>query len=175
LAIQGKHPNSLTLDEIIPLGFYTSITQPTTYRLTIADVQGEFLNANTVYLKDNLTNITFNLSASDYIFSSEPGEFNNRFEIVFRDQSLSVIENEITPNGLSIIELPSGQVKFVVGNDLNILSVEIIDILGRTLYNLKGNSPSEVYELSGLSQAAYMAKVTLSNGQVITKRGVKRK
>ncbi len=175
LAIQGKHPNSLTLDEIIPLGFYTSITQPTTYRLSIADFQGEFFNANTVYLKDNLLGLNFNLSASDYIFSSQNGEFNNRFEIAFRDQSLSVLENEITPNGLSIIELPSGQVKFVVGNDLNILSVEISDMLGRTLYNLKGNSPSEVYQLSNLSRAAYMAKVTLSNGQVISKRAVKRK
>lgn len=174
LGIQGKDPNSLTLGEIIPLGFYTSIIQPTTYRLSIANIQGEFLTTNTVYLKDKLLNVTFNLSASEYVFSSQPGEFNNRFEIVFRDQVLSVIENEITSNQLSIIELPNGQVKFVVENDLNIQSVEIIDLLGRTLYNLKGNNASEVYELSNLSQAAYIAKVTLSNGQVISKRAVKR-
>ncbi|MEZ4801763.1 MAG: hypothetical protein R2797_03250 [Gelidibacter sp.] len=173
-AIQGKSISSLNLDETIPLGFYTSITEPTTYKLSIADLQGEFFNSNTIYLKDNLLNVTYNLSSSDYIFSSQSGEFNNRFEIVFRDQALSVIDNEIPASGLSIIELPNGQVKFNVGNGLDILSVEIIDMLGRTLYNLKGNSPSEVYELTGLSQAAYMAKVTLSNGQVITKRAVKR-
>ncbi|MEZ4793605.1 MAG: T9SS type A sorting domain-containing protein [Gelidibacter sp.] len=173
-AIQGKNPNSLTLDEVIPLGFYTSITEPTTYKLSIANIQGEFLTTNTVYLKDNLLNITFNLSASDYIFSSLPGEFNNRFEIVFRDQALSVTDNEITPSGLSIIELPDGRVKFNVGNNLDIKSVEIMDMLGRTLYNLKGDSPSEIYDLSNISQAAYLAKVTLSNGQVITKRAVKR-
>jgi hypothetical protein len=63
----------------------------------------------------------------------------------------------------------------VVGNNLNIKAVEIIDMLGRTLYNLTGSNASEVYELSNLSQAAYIAKVTLSNGQIITKRAVKRK
>ena len=174
LAIQGKEPNSLGLDERISLGFSTSINEATTYRLSISNLQGAFLTENAMYLKDNLMGITHNLSASDYSFTSQNGEFNTRFEIVFRDQSLSIIENEITPNGLSIIELPSGHVKFVVGNNLEIKSVEIIDMLGRTLYNLKGNSPSEVYELSNLSQAAYIAKVTLSNGQVITKRAVKR-
>ncbi|MEO6347016.1 MAG: T9SS type A sorting domain-containing protein [Aquaticitalea sp.] len=174
-AIQGKNPDSLTLDEVVPLGFYTSIIEPTTYRLSLEDLQGEFLKNNTIYIKDNLTNITFNLSSSDYIFSSDQGEFNNRFEIVFRDQALSVIDNKITPNGLSIVELNDGRVKFTVGNSLDIKAVEIFDMLGRMLYNLKGNSPSEVYELSNLSQAAYIAKVTLSNGQVITKRAIKRK
>ncbi|MGJ8591240.1 MAG: lamin tail domain-containing protein [Aquaticitalea sp.] len=174
-AIQGKDSNSLNLDEIIPLGFYTSITEPTSYKLSIAEIQGVFLTSNTVYLKDNLLNVTFNLSSGDYVFSSEVGEFNSRFEIVFKDQALSVFENEISPSGLTIVELADGRVKFSVGNDLNIKSVEIIDMIGRSLYQLKGQNSTEIYELSNLSQAAYMAKVGLSNGQVITKKAVKRK
>ncbi|MGJ8591239.1 MAG: T9SS sorting signal type C domain-containing protein [Aquaticitalea sp.] len=173
-AIQGKDPNSLNLDEIIPIGFYTSITESTTYTLSIADLKGEFMNSNTVYLKDNTQNVLHNLSASAYVFSSSVGEFNERFEIVFRDTSLSVIENEIPTSGLTIVELPNGEVKFVVGNSLEIKSVEIIDLLGRTLYKLQGNGNTEIYNLSNLSQSAYIAKVTLSNGQVITKRAVKR-
>ena len=82
---------------------------------------------------------------------------------------------EIPASGLGIFELPDGRVRFSVGNNLNITSVEIIDMLGRTLYQLKGMNPTEVYELSNLSQAAYMAKVTLSNGQVITKKAVKQR
>jgi len=173
-AIQGKSPNSLTLDEVIPLGFHTSITVATLYQLSIPQWEGEFFATQTVYLRDHLLNLTHNLSTSAYSFTSETGEFNSRFEIVFKDQALSVIENEITVNELSIIELSNGQVKFSVGSGLNIYSVEIIDMLGRTLYRLKGHSNTEIYELSNLSQAAYIAKVTLSNGQVITKRAVKR-
>jgi len=173
-AIQGKNPSSLTLEEVIPLGFYTSIVAPTTYTLSIADLEGDFMSSNTVYLKDYLLNLTHNLSTSDYIFSSAPGEFNNRFEIVFQDAALSIGDNEITPNELTIFELPNGQVKFTVGNLLQIKAVEIIDMIGRSIYQLKGSESSETYDLSNLSQAAYIAKVTLSNGQVVVKRAVKR-
>ena len=53
-------------------------------------------------------------------------------------------------------------------------SVEIIDLLGRKLYRLKANGNSIIYNLYSLSQAAYIAKVELSNGLVITKKAVKR-
>jgi|GEM_PF-791883 len=174
-AIQGKNPNSLNVDEEIPLGFHSAIDTPTIFKLSIERLEGSFLSENTIYVKDKLLNIVHNLSESEYAFTSETGTFETRFEIVFRADALSVGDSEITPQELSIFELPDGRVKFTVGNDLNIESVEIFDILGRTLYNLKGNSSSETFDLSNLSQAAYVAKVKLSNGQIITKRAIKRK
>jgi len=66
-------------------------------------------------------------------------------------------------------------VTFKVSNHLNITSVKIYDVLGRLLYDLKGNSHTEIYNLSSLSQAAYIAKVVLSNGAIVTKKAVKRK
>jgi hypothetical protein len=53
-------------------------------------------------------------------------------------------------------------------------SIEIIDLLGRTVYNLNANSNIETYNLSNLSNATYIAKVKLSNGQTITKKAIKR-
>ena len=173
-AIQGKEPNSLTLDEVIPLGFYTSIEDATIYKLSIAQFEGEFFNSQTVYVKDNLLNLYHDLSASDYPFTSETGEFNERFEIVFQTQTLGVGEVDVQTNDVSIIELNNGNVKFTVGHNLTIQSVEIYDMLGRQLYNLLGSNATEVYNLNRLSQAAYIAKVTLSNGQTLTKRAVKR-
>ena len=174
LAIQGKDPNSLNLDEVIPLGFSTYINVPTIYKLSIAQLEGDFLTNNTVYLKDKLLNLYHDLSASDYTFTSETGEFNDRFEIVFQTDALSVGEQTLSNNDLSIIELANGQVKFSIGHNLSITSVEILDLLGRRLYNLKGDSATEVYNLSNLSQAAYIAKVKLSNGQTLIKRAIKR-
>ncbi|MCB0448120.1 MAG: T9SS type A sorting domain-containing protein [Gelidibacter sp.] len=144
------------------------------YKLSLAQIEGSFLTQNTIYLKDNLLNTYHNLSQSDYNFTSESGEFNDRFEIVFRAETLSVGDNEIAPNGLSIVELNDGRVKFSVNSNLTIQSVEIIDMLGRTLYQLKGTNATETYNLSNLSQAAYIAKVKLSNGQTIAKRAIKR-
>ncbi len=173
-AIQGKSPSSLSMDEIIPLGFYNAIDEATLYTISIAQFEGEFLTENKVYLKDNLLDTVHNLSNNDYVFTSEPGEFNNRFELFFNPDSLSLNDNEIDSNGLSIIELNDGDVKFSVGEQLTITQVAIFDIVGRNIYNFKGSNSEEVYNLSGLSQSAYLAKVTLSNGQVITKKAIKK-
>lgn len=174
-AIQGKHPNSLNLDEVIPLGFYTSINEATLYSLSIEQFEGEFFSNNNVFVKDNLLNIIHNLNNAPYTFTSGVGEFNERFELVFRDSFLSINEEELTSNHVSIIEHDNGEVTFKVPSQYKIQTVDIIDLLGRTVYNLKGNSSTETYNLSNLSQATYVARVTLANGQVLTKKAVKRK
>ena len=72
-----------------------------------------------------------------------------------------------------ITELQNGDVQIKVGNTHTIKHVAIIDVTGRVVYNLQGNDSIEVYDLSKLSQAAYIAKITLSNGQVISKKAIK--
>ncbi|GFZ82886.1 hypothetical protein GCM10011531_11880 [Aquaticitalea lipolytica] len=172
--IQGKASNSLTLDEVIPLGFNTSINVPTVYTLSISQFEGDFMTNNPVYLKDNVLNTIHNLSTSAYNFTSQVGEFESRFEIVFQPETLSIGENDLNANSLTIIELNDDNVKFTVSNNFDIKSVAILDLLGRTLYQFEGQSNSEVYNLSNLSNTVYIAKVELSNGQVITKRAIKR-
>ena len=66
--IQGKAPSSLNEDEIISLGFDTSIDVPTLYTLSVGQLQGDFLTNNPIYLKDNLLNKLHDLSVSDYSF-----------------------------------------------------------------------------------------------------------
>lgn len=160
--------------DVIPLGI--NITSQGNYYIGIAYIDGLFeTNNQTIYLKDNLLNIIHNLNNAPYTFTSGVGEFNERFELVFRDSFLSVNEEELTSNHVSIIEHDNGEVTFKVPSQYKIQTVDIIDLLGRTVYNLKGNSSTETYNLSNLSQATYVARVTLANGQVLTKKAVKRK
>tara|TARA_R110002049_G_scaffold90686_2_gene227108 strand:- start:30754 stop:33282 length:2529 start_codon:yes stop_codon:yes gene_type:complete len=173
-AIQGKAANSINEDEVINLGFKTTIGVATLYKLSIAQLQGNFLTENTVFLKDNLLNKTHNLSASDYTFTSEVGEFNARFEIVFNANALSTDDLILNEKLLSIVELENDDVQFRVSNDLKITSVGVFDLLGRQLYQFKGQNNTETYNLSDLSSTVYVAKVTLSNGAVITKKAVKK-
>ncbi|MCF7559725.1 T9SS type A sorting domain-containing protein [Sabulilitoribacter multivorans] len=173
-AIQGKNPNSLNEDEIVKLGFATNITVPTLYKLSIAQMHGDFLNNNPVYLKDNLLNTTHDLSASDYSFTSEVGEFNDRFEIGYSAAALSTDEFTVNSNSLRIIELDNNRVQFSTSDNLSIQNVFIYDLLGRQLYDFKGRNSTEVYTLSNLSSTIYIAKVALSNGSVITKKAVKK-
>ncbi|MDT0557890.1 choice-of-anchor D domain-containing protein [Ichthyenterobacterium sp. W332] len=174
-AIQGKDLNSIHLDEVIPLGLLTSIDQATLYTVSIAELEGDFMLNNTIYIKDNLLNVLHNLSADDYTFTSEVGEFNDRFEIVFNADALSVNENELNTSELIITELQNGNVQFLVPTNFEMKSVEIIDLLGRSIYRFKANNHTEIYDLSALSSSTYIAKVTLSSGQIINKKAIKQK
>ncbi len=173
-AIQARSSESLNKDEIISLGFSTKINVATLYTLSIAQIQGDFLTNNPVYIKDQLLNTTHNLTVSDYTFTSDVGEFNTRFQIVFSANALSTENAVFNSKVLKIIDLGSNRVQFNVSDNLSIKTVTIFDVLGRPLYNLKGHSNSETYSLSKLNDAIYVAKVELSNGAIITKKAVKR-
>jgi hypothetical protein len=171
--IQGKDINSLDNDEVILLGFKTKITESTIYSISIAQFQGDFLTNNTIYLKDNLLNKVHNLSDSSYMFTSEIGEFNDRFVVMFNNQSLSTDELFADANTLKIIDIDNDLVKFTTNNSLIIKNVSVFDLLGRQLYQFKGQNSTETYLLSGLKNSIYIAKVELSNGSVITKKAIK--
>ena len=173
-AIQGKAEHSINQDEIISLGFKTNTDASTLLTLSIDHLEGDFLTGNTIYLKDNLLNTLHDLSASNYTFTSDVGEFNTRFEIVFSANALSVNDIAADANALKISELQDDQVQFSTSNNLSIKSVRIYDLLGRQLYNLRGNRSIEVYNLSNLSSAVFIAKIELSNGATITKKAIKK-
>jgi len=174
LAIQGRNPSSLNTAEVINLGFKNAIDVPTLYTFSIFKTEGAFITENPVYLKDNLLGTTHNLSANDYTFSSEVGEFNSRFEIVFTpDEALSTKDELLNPNALSITELSNGEVAFEVGKNFSIANIAIFDLLGRQIYQLQGANSREVYNLEKLGNTPYIAKVTLTNGQVLSKKAIK--
>ena len=143
-------------------------------RLSIDHLQGDFLSSHPIYLKDNLLNSTHNLTNSDYNFTAEVGDFNNRFEILFKDEALSMGESNLENSTLRIVELDNHEVLFKTSENLIIKSLTIFDLLGRQLYDLKGHKSSETFRLSNLSNAAYVVKVQLSNGSMHTKKIIKK-
>ncbi|HEX9600767.1 MAG TPA: hypothetical protein VF985_04705 [Mariniflexile sp.] len=173
-AIQGKDANSINEDEIINLGFKSTISVATLFKLSVAKVEGDFLNCHTIYLKDKLLNKVHCLSTSDYTFTSAVGEFNNRFEIAFSDQALTVEDAFLNNNSLRIVELENDYVQFTTSNNLSIKAVSIHDLLGRQLYHFTGESTSETYKISNLNNSVFIAKVELSNGRVISKKAFKK-
>src|SRR5690606_10600949 len=173
-AVQGKDVTSLDANETIRLGFATNISAETVYTLSIAQLQGDFLTHNTIYLRDNLLDKVHNLSEADYIFTSEVGEFNDRFVVIFNNPSESIDDLVAETNTLKIIEVSDDQVTFMVYNNVTIKSVSIFDVMGRELYRFKGNSSEETYLLTNLKNSIYIARVELSNGTFITKKAIKK-
>ncbi|WP_223549837.1 T9SS type A sorting domain-containing protein [Aestuariivivens sp. NBU2969] len=170
-AIQGKNTKDLSVNEKIQLGFSTTISVPTLYTLSIAKLQGQFLEENTIYLRDKILRKTHDLSASDYTFTSEVGEFKNRFEIVFKSLGNSSPSEE---RSVSISKAYNDATVFSTADKSDIKSVKIYDFYGSLLYSLKGNASSEIYILPNLKpNTIYIAKVELSNGLVYTKKIVR--
>ncbi|WP_242133876.1 hypothetical protein [Aestuariivivens marinum] len=170
-AIQGKNTKDLSVNEKIQLGFSTTISIPTLYTLSIAKLQGQFLEENTIYLRDKILRKTHDLSASDYTFTSEVGEFKNRFEIVFRSLGNSSPSEE---RSVSISKAYNGDMVFSTADKSDIKSVKVYDFYGSLLYSLKENASSEIYMLPNLKpNTVYIAKVELSNGLVYTKKIVR--
>ena len=171
--IQGRALPFVTTD-ILPLGL--KFSQTGNYTIAIGAVDGLFESDNQIiYLKDNAMNFTHNLTNQPYEFTSETGEFNERFEIVFTPTTLSIDDNILDANTVTITELQHGDVQIKVGNAHTIKHVDIIDVTGRIVYSLTGDASTEIYNLSKLSQAAYIAKITLSNGQIISKKAIKQR
>jgi hypothetical protein len=170
MGIQGRALPFIDTDTV-PLG--VNLIQTGTHTIAINQVDGLFEAGQAIFLEDTYTNTIHNMRATPYTFHSVGGKFNDRFILRYTNSTLS-IPDVTGDTGLTIVELSNGNVKFTVGNNLSIQSVEIFDMLGRQLYNLPGSNAIEIYNLANLSQAAYVAKVTLSNGQTVTKRAVKR-
>ena len=173
-AIQCKDVNSINEDEVINLGFKTTINVATLYKLSVAKLQGAFLTNSPIYLIDNLLNKVHDLSVCDYTFTSAVGEFNSRFEIAFTNKALSVNDVQLNTRAFKIVELQDDLVQFNTNNNLTIKAVNIYDLLGRELYRFKGENTSETYRLSNLNNTVYIAKVALSDGTVVTKKAVKK-
>ncbi|MCP4054295.1 MAG: T9SS type A sorting domain-containing protein [Mesoflavibacter sp.] len=173
LSVQGKAISDLNINETIYIGFLNKIDIPTVYTISIDYFEGDFLANNTAYIKDNLLNTYHDLSANAYSFTSEVGEFNNRFEIVFTNPTLSIDQFTLNEINTTIISLTNDDVKFIAPKNLSINSVTIYDNLGRKIINLKGSEQTETYHLNTLSQSVYLAEIELSNKQKIIKKFIK--
>ncbi|MDW5289120.1 choice-of-anchor D domain-containing protein [Formosa sp. PL04] len=163
LTIQGKDLNSIHEDEKITLGFYSSIDIPTIYTLSLDDFRGAFLQENELYLEDTFLNLDHNLKDSDYTFTSEPGEHNNRFYLKFKSRSLTVEGHENTTN-LSIIQLNTDEWLFKLNsNKFKMKTISIYNYLGQHLYKFNTTSNREIYNLKTLKSGTYIASVSSTN------------
>lgn len=120
-----------------------------------------------------MLNTIHDLSASSYVFSSEAGEFNNRFQIVFKNQTLSTSNLETSKTNLEIVVLNTGYVQFSTNDNSVIKNIKIYNALGQYLFDIKANSALKTFNFTNHKSSIYFAKVTLANNRVITKKFIK--
>ncbi|WP_228853573.1 lamin tail domain-containing protein [Aegicerativicinus sediminis] len=168
LAIQGRGLNSLNEDSEIAIGFSTYITDPTIFKLSLTELKGTFLSSHPVILKDNLKGIIHDLTQSDYYFTSEKGNFNDRFSIVFANNLLNNEEVQANENSIYIHKLNHNWIE--IGTDKETISnIVMTDLLGRTILEKKANQ-NAIQLKTSTETGIYVFKISLLNGSTILKR-----
>ena len=143
---------------IIPLTIDIEQQQPLRFR--IFDIQN-FDESQGIYIHDIDNDTYVNLRNLDYELNIEPGNYSNRFEIVFTPEgTLGIDEFDVT--SLSIRQDNNNQELTVLNpTNLDVKTIELYDVSGRRVLSLPIDAVSDHYNLStvSISDGAYIVKV----------------
>ncbi len=167
--IQGRALNDISTEEVIRIGFVNNIRTPLTYRFSIAQIEGAFLNGNDVYLRDNLLDITHNLSHLDYTFTSENGEFDSRFEIVFASSNTLNTQTVDAKDGITITYANDNTFS-VLTSTSTITSLDLYDLQGKKVKRFTTQENKLDVATNTLKSGVYLSKITLSDKRTVIKR-----
>lgn len=155
-------------DKRLPVSFKSNTNA--TFKITVAEIRN-FDQANNIYLYDRETGLYYDIKNSEYEFTLPTGVYNNRFEITFKNDALSV-PNIIREN-IIVFQNNTHQLLTVSNpNLLDIKSVTLYDISGKLLFNKEklGSSNNYEFSTSSFSDGVYLVKIQSSDGQSKTQK-----
>ncbi|MBF8150545.1 T9SS type A sorting domain-containing protein [Winogradskyella sp. F6397] len=147
---------------VIPLSIDIEQQQPLRFR--IFDIQN-FDAAQGIYIHDKHNDSYTNLRSLDYELNIEPGNYTDRFEIVFATEStLGIDEFDVT--SLNVFQDNNNhQLSVQNPNSLDIKSVEIFDVAGKQILKVDYDAVKAQYNLStyGISDGVYVVNIVTDN------------
>lgn len=160
--IQGRALPFSNTDEV-PLGF--SADQAGIYTFGLTAVDGLFEADQAIYIQDLQLGITHNLKESTYSFTTDAGNYNNRFVLKFNNETLS--NDDFSTNNASVY-VNNG---IFITAKTNIKDVLIYDVVGRLVsQNRDINSNTFVEHQISKSNTPLLVHTVLDNNTtVVTK------
>ncbi|MXN92458.1 T9SS sorting signal type C domain-containing protein [Flavobacterium sp. Sd200] len=161
LAVQARP--LFTDTDVVPVGFTVAVAGE--YKLALDHSEGVFDNGQTVYIKDNTTGLTHNLTDADYTFTAEAGTFNGRFQIVYTTQALGNQDPVLNP--ASVIVYKSENVLNINSATAQINAVAVYDVHGRKLYSSTNINKNDVAILGlQVSNQVIIIEISTEKGTV---------
>ena len=162
-SIQGR-ALPFDINDQVPIGINAPIQGE--YTIGIAAVDGLFNNQN-IYLKDNLLDITHDLKASPYHFTSPSGVINDRFKIIYIENALGTTHPTFD-NSIKVITNDSVTVS---SSNLQMESIIVYNLLGQKL-NTFTNINTNYFVLSNLrkNNTTLLLKIKLQTGETVIKK-----
>ena len=166
--IQGR-PLPFNSNDTVPLG--VNLTASTPYTIAIGAVQGLFESeSQPIYLEDLELGIVHNLRQAPYSFTASSGRLDTRF--VLRYTIGSALDNLDFENANNSVAVASSNGQISIQSTVeNIKSIVIYDIVGREVFSGKEVNATQ-FAVSNvvLNQQALIVKISLENGQTVTKK-----
>lgn len=167
LGIQGRE--AFTADATVPMGFSTLLEESTAYTISIAQIEGNNLTSNAVYLKDLETGIITNLSERDYVFTASQGHYPDRFELFFKENALDA--QDLGFSDATVLMYPNpAQNSVSITNTSNepIHSIQVYDLQGRMVINLEDlNQFESQLNVGQLPYGVYIMSINTTNAQLV--------
>ncbi len=127
--IQGR-ALPFTCDDIVPLEFKSTIDGE--FTINIDYVDGLFAGDQGIFLRDNVTNIVTDLKAGSYTFSTLPGTYQSRFELIYQNAALGIQEPKF--NSQVTVYKENGAIAINSGMTM-MKDIKIYDLNGRLVYS----------------------------------------
>lgn len=164
LTIQGRALPFTNKDRV---AMHLSVKANDGLFVQLEDVEGVFEEDQIVYLKDNDLKIVHNLSENPiYHFTSNPGEYPNRFELVYSKETLGLQEQTQTKD---FEVYTDREVLNVVAKTKDLIkNIKLYDIMGKLVVAKEAINSSTFS--TRLTKNVYILKVETSEGNVFTKK-----
>jgi hypothetical protein len=129
--------------------------------------EGLFNGSQDIYIRDNFTNSVQNLTLGNYTFTSDIGEFTNRFDILYQN-SLGINNPNFNPN--QVIIYNKDETIYVNTGNVLMNSLKIFDIRGRLLFNQSEINDTKTSVKLDTENQVLLLQITSQNNEVITKK-----
>jgi PQQ-dependent dehydrogenase (s-GDH family) len=162
--IQGRELPFQDTD-IVPLGL--KINQAGTYSISFENADGIFQTQN-IYLKDNYNFTIHDIKQIPYSFTSQIGDFKDRFQLVYKNDLLSI------DNNVKVILYSDGNELYVKSTHETINEIIVFDVLGRELVDFE-NINLNTFHTNKLNtfQQTLVLKIVLASGKISTQKFIK--
>jgi hypothetical protein len=157
-------------DKVIPLGYVTQTAG--LHTIAIHQVQGVLDTGVNIYLEDLYNNSITDLKTNTYEFQSTQGSFDDRFRLIFTENTLQT--NEL--NKLKHINLIENCGVFeLISNEKDLQKVEIYAVSGKKLLSYQSKKPENKISmnLSSIPHQVLIFKVFFTDGVINSIKGIR--
>lgn len=115
-----------------------------------------------LYIKDIVTNEAFQINENAFETYLEPGEYNDRFKLVFQPNILSINDNILDDNTI-YYDSNTKEIKVISSDEFNILDATLYNILGQSVLELIFNS-EKVTQPINVASGVYIVQLNTPDG-----------